>query len=120
MRRVLLKFSFTKTAHKLQHMERIVLFKTGADTLVFPAHIFNAESEYGKLLLPHLKKIWQTGDLHGLVIWQLKILAKMLTFCGREYWLRGCHKVYFRFYMAVDASSYRNLLAFSGQCHTGI
>jgi hypothetical protein len=31
-------------------------FDVGSSTLVFPAHIFNAESEYGKLLLPHLKK----------------------------------------------------------------
>ncbi len=41
-----------------------------AATLVFPAHIFNAKSEYGKPLLPHLKKIWRTGGLYGLVIWQ--------------------------------------------------
>jgi hypothetical protein len=28
----------------------------GQATLVFPAHILNAESEYGKVPLPHLQK----------------------------------------------------------------
>ncbi len=40
------------------------------------------------------KKICRTGGLYGLVIWQLKILEKILTFCCREYGLRGCHKVF--------------------------
>jgi hypothetical protein len=33
----------------------------GRVTLVFPAHILNAESEYGKVPLPHLQK--QYGEL---------------------------------------------------------
>jgi hypothetical protein len=82
--------------------------RPGVITLGFPAHIFNAKSEYGKVLLPHLKKIWQTRGLYGLVIWQLKFLEKMLTFCCTEYWLRGCHKVFSGFFMAVDATSYTN------------
>jgi hypothetical protein len=34
-------------------------------------------------------------------------------------WAERLPQRFFRFYMAVDASSYRNLLESSGQCHTG-
>jgi hypothetical protein len=40
-----------------------------------------------------VKTIWRTGGEYGLELWRLKNLVKMLTFCGREYGLRGCHNV---------------------------
>jgi hypothetical protein len=35
-------------------------------------------------------------------------------------WAERLPQGFFRFYMAVDASSYRNLLESSGRCHTGL